>query len=75
MVVSSILGLSDKIKTILRFNFNLDKSLQNFSPSMPDGFFWEYNARAIYNGYKIIEIGINHKKRKYGNTQIFHFWK
>ena len=30
MVVSSILGLSDKIKTILRFNFNLDKSLQNF---------------------------------------------
>ena len=29
-VVSSILGLSDKIKTILRFNFNLDKSLQNF---------------------------------------------
>ena len=30
MVVSSILRLSDKIKTILRFNFNLDKSLQNF---------------------------------------------
>ncbi len=30
VVVSSILSLSDKIKSILRFNFNLDKSLQNF---------------------------------------------
>ena len=29
-VVSSILSLSDKIKSMLRFNFNLDKSLQNF---------------------------------------------
>ena len=51
------------------------KSLQNFNPSMPDGFFWEYNARAIYKGYKILEIGINHKKRKFGNTRIFHFWR
>ena len=51
------------------------KSLQNFTPSMPEGFFWEYNARAIYKGYKILEIGINHKKRKYGNTQIFQVWR
>ena len=51
------------------------KSLQNFTPSMPEGFFWEYNARAIYKGYKILEIGINHKKRKFGNTQIFHIWR
>ena len=29
-VISSILSLSDKLKTILRFNFNIDKSLQNF---------------------------------------------
>ena len=29
-VVSRILSLSDKIKSMLRFNFNLDKSLQNF---------------------------------------------
>ncbi len=50
------------------------KSLQNFTPSMPEGFFWEYNARAIYKGYKILEIGINHKKRKYGDTQIFQVW-
>ena len=51
------------------------KSLLNFSPSMPDGFFWEYNARAIHKGYKILEIGIKHKKRKHGNTKIFHFYK
>jgi len=51
------------------------KSLQNFTPSMPEGFFWEYNARAIYKGYKILEIGIEHKKRKYGDTQIFHVWR
>ncbi len=29
-VVSGILNLSDKIKSMLRINFNLDKSLQNF---------------------------------------------
>ena len=51
------------------------KSLKNFTPSMPEGFFWEYNARAIYKGYKILEIGINHKKRKYGDTQIFQVWR
>ena len=51
------------------------KSLQNFTPSMPEGFFWEYNARAIYKVYKILEIGINHKKRKYGDTQIFQVWR
>ena len=51
------------------------KSLQSFTPSMPEGFFWEYNARAIYKGYKILEIGIKHKKRKYGDTQIFHVWR
>ena len=51
------------------------KSLQNFTPSMPEGFFWEYNARAIYKGYKILEIGINHKKRKHGDTQIFQVWR
>ena len=50
------------------------KSLLNFTPSMPDGFFWEYNARAVHKGYKISEVGIQHKKRRFGNTKIFHFW-
>ena len=42
---------------------------------MPEGFFWEYNARASHKGYRILEIGIQHKKRKYGDTKIFHVWK
>tara|TARA_Y100000816_G_C26025660_1_gene536739 strand:- start:244 stop:954 length:711 start_codon:yes stop_codon:yes gene_type:complete len=50
------------------------KSLLSFTPSMPEGFFWEYNARAAHKGYKILEVGIQHKKRKFGNTKIFHFW-
>ena len=29
-VVSGLLRLSDKIKSLIRFNFNLDQSLQNF---------------------------------------------
>tara|TARA_B110000977_G_C11056041_1_gene484093 strand:+ start:174 stop:884 length:711 start_codon:yes stop_codon:yes gene_type:complete len=53
---------------------NVYKSLLNFTPSMRDGFFWEYNARAIHKGYQILEIGIQHKKRKYGDTKIFNFW-
>ena len=51
------------------------KSLLNFKPSMPEGFFWEYNARASHKSYRILEIGIQHKKRKYGDTKIFHVWK
>ena len=56
-------------------NKNAYKSLSKFNPSMPDGFFWEFNARAIHRGFSITEIGIHHKKRKYGNTQIFHIYK
>ena len=33
-VVSGILSLSDKIKSMLRFNLNIDKSLQNFFQSI-----------------------------------------
>ena len=29
-VISSLLSLSDKVKSMLRFNLNLDQSLQNF---------------------------------------------
>ena len=81
---------SDFAKLIYRIFFNISlkdpsfafslsrrgvyKSLLNFTPTMRDGFFWEYNARAIHKGYKILEIGIQHKKRKYGNTKIFYFW-
>ena len=49
------------------------KNLSNFSPSMPDGFFWEFNARAIYKGFKIKEIGIQHKKENTATQKFFIF--
>jgi len=51
------------------------KSLSNFIPLMEDGFFWEYNARALIKNFTFYEININHKKRKYGNTKIFFFYQ
>ncbi len=38
VIVSNILSLSDKIKSMLRFNFNLDKSLQNFFQGISNRF-------------------------------------
>jgi len=51
------------------------KSLCNFTPLMRDGFFWEFNARALKKKFSFYEIGIKHKKRKYGYTKIFHFYQ
>jgi hypothetical protein len=48
------------------------KSLCNFTPLMRDGFFWELNVRAKEKNFSSYEINIKHKKRKYGNTKIFH---
>jgi glycosyltransferase involved in cell wall biosynthesis len=51
------------------------KSLRNFTPLMKDGFFWEFNARALKKKFSFYEINIRHKKRKHGNTKIFHFYQ
>jgi glycosyltransferase involved in cell wall biosynthesis len=51
------------------------KSLCNFTPLMRDGFFWEFNVRAKKKSFLFYEINIKHKKRKYGNTKIFHFYQ
>ena len=51
------------------------KSLCNFTPLMKDGFFWEFNARALKKKFSFYEINIRHKKRKHGNTKIFHFYQ
>jgi len=42
---------------------------------MKDGFFWEFNARALKKKFSFYEINIRHKKRKHGNTKIFHFYQ
>jgi len=46
-------------------------SLNNFQPLMPDGFFWEFNARAKKKNYSFKEFRINHRKRKSGDTKIY----
>ena len=56
-------------------NKEVYSTLSNFKPQMPDGFFWEFNARALRKGFTFFEVNIDHKKRKYGNTKIFHFYK
>ena len=40
---------------------------------MPEGFFWEYNARAAHKGYKILEVGIQHKKKNLEIQKFFIF--
>ena len=50
------------------------KALSNFKPEMPDGFFWEFNARASKKGFNFFNLDIVHQKRMYGFTRIYH-WK
>ena len=49
------------------------QSLSDFKPQMPDGFFWEFNARAFKKGFNFFNLDILHKKRLYGETRIYHW--
>ena len=49
-------------------------NLSSFDPKMPDGFFWEFNARASKKGFTFFNLDVVHKKRIYGETRIYH-WK
>ena len=50
-------------------------NLNNFNPYLPDGFFWEFNARANKLNLLFNEIKINHRKRNSGDTKIYTFSK
>ena len=50
------------------------RSLNNFDPKMPDGFFWEFNARAKRKGFTFCNLDILHNERYFGETRIYH-WK
>ena len=67
--------LNDPSFAFVLMNKKVYSNLSNFKPQMPDGFFWEFNARALRKGFTFFEVNIDHKKRKYGNTKIFHFYK
>tara|TARA_B100001057_G_scaffold332783_1_gene333235 strand:- start:24 stop:725 length:702 start_codon:yes stop_codon:yes gene_type:complete len=47
------------------------KNLSDFTPYLPDGFFWEFNARANKLNFLFSEIKINHRKRSAGDTKIY----
>ncbi len=49
------------------------QSLSDFKPHMPDGFFWEFNARAFKKGFNFFNLDIIHKKRLYGETRIYNW--
>ena len=46
-------------------------SLKNFKPEMPDGFFWEFNARAKNIGFTFCNLDIIHNERYFGETRIY----
>ena len=50
------------------------KSLSSFKPEMPDGFFWEFNARAFKKGFNFFNLDIVHKERLYGETRIYNWF-
>ena len=52
-------------------NKKVYSKLNNFEPLMPDGFFWEFNARAKSLNFSFNEIKINHRKRSSGDTKIY----
>ena len=50
------------------------QSLSSFKPKMPDGFFWEFNARAFKKGFNFFNLDIVHKERLYGETRIYNWF-
>ena len=49
--------------------------LNDFKPQMPDGFFWEFNARAKNYGLTFFNLDIIHNERYFGETRIYHWSK
>ena len=52
---------------------NVCKNLRDFNPKMPDGFFWEFNARAKRKGFTFYNLDIIHNERYFGETRIYHW--
>ena len=66
--------LRDPSFGFIMMNKKVYKSLNNYKILCPDGFFWEFNARAKIKGYTFKEIPIFHKKRKFGDTKIYTYF-
>ena len=66
--------LRDPSFGFIMMNKKVYKSLDNYKILCPDGFFWEFNARAKIKGYTFKEIPIFHIKRKFGVTKIYTYF-
>lgn len=49
----------------------LKKILEGNVPILPNGFWWEYFARAQALGLKIKEVQVTHKARRHGGTRVY----
>ncbi len=67
--------LKDPSYAYIMMNKKIYQNLNNFKPFMPDGFFWEFNARACKKGFSFFNLDIIHAKRSYGETRIYHWSK
>jgi glycosyltransferase involved in cell wall biosynthesis len=67
--------LKDPSYAFVMMNKKVYKKLNNFKPYMPDGFFWEFNARASKKKFSFFDLDIIHTKRSYGETRIYHWSK
>ena len=65
--------LKDPSYAFVLMDRNVYQNLSDFNPQMPDGFFWEFNARAFKKGFNFFNLDILHKKRLYGETRIYHW--
>ena len=67
--------LKDPSYAFILMRKKIFQSLSSFVPKVPDGFFWEFNARASKKGFSFFNLNIIHKKRSYGETRIYHWTK
>ena len=65
--------LKDPSYAFVLMDRDVYQRLSDFKPQMPDGFFWEFNARAFKKGFNFFNLDILHKKRLYGETRIYHW--
>ena len=56
---------------ILAYRKDLRQFLDQISPKLSFGFWWEFQLRANKNGMRIIEVPITHRARFIGETQVY----
>jgi dolichol-phosphate mannosyltransferase len=53
----------------------LEKVLEGNPGILPQGFWWEFNARAAAHGLSVVEVPVKHREREAGATQVYRVAK